>query len=554
VPPELHLLPFADMAERADALAGSHLDEGMVRALMALRGCSAEQAKAEVDAMIEQRRPIQEVYRLLSIAAQGRQVIDKSPSYAANIETLRRAERLCNKPRYIHLVRHPYAMIESFTRLRMDRLIGVQGADPFDMAETIWCDMTNNIFELTRSLSEDRDLLVTYEDLVREPQVQIRRITRFLGVDYDPALLDPYSGERMTDGISDRSLSVGDPNFTSRTAIDPVLAEAWRKVELPRDLREETAELARELGYEIPVRRRRSPVQALQMREELVSGFGLELTVCRWGDVLAPAVVCIHGMLEQGSIFAPLAGELVRSGLQVIAPDLRGHGKSDHCAASASYQMADFVADLDAVVSRLESGPVILMGLSLGAAISTLYAAARPERVRDLILVEPPLTRRREPQEVAKILRAQLDESSRRTVDTSLPDFETAIERLLAVYPGMDRALARALAERGTETTLNGSRWRWDWHLRTPAGVGSAAGQEELLGQLQVPHRLVFGRQGDLIQGCDWRAVCNGNLRDIIVLPGGHHLHVEAPEALARLVTDSERWRANEQNQQRNVS
>jgi len=542
VPPELHLLPFATMQQRAETLADSYLDEGLVRALMELRNCDAEQAKREVADLIVEETPIQEIYRLLCSAAGGRRVIDKSPSYAAYVETLHRAERLCSMPRYIHLVRHPYAVIGSFVRQRMDRLIGADGADPFELAETIWRDMTRNILELARTVGQERCLLLRYEDLVREPERQARRLSDFLDVAYQPALLDPYSGPRMTDGIGDRSLSVGDPDFTTHKAIDPTLAEAWREVELPRDLSAETADLAREFDYKLPPQRRFRPIgQGVRMREESVSRLGIDLTFCRWGDKRAPAVVCLHGILEQGSIFAPLAKELVGAGYQVVAPDLRGHGKSGHCAASCSYQIGDFVADLDVVIRGPEMGPVILLGLSLGAAIATLFAIARPELVRDLILVEPSLQRRTGPEEAAKILRAQFSVKPAETADPGLSDLGAAIHRLISVYPKMTRAQATALAERGTTKDRGGLRWRWDPRLRAPAGVGAAAGQGDLIGQLQVPHRLIFSRQGDLLTAHDWQGSCNDNLRGIVTLTGGHALHVEAPEALAELVIRDDR-------------
>lgn len=540
VPPELHLLPFKTMAERSCALQDSYLDEGLVRAVMELRGCDAAQAKSELQLLTEQRTPIQEVYRQLAELAGERQVIDKSPSYANHLVTLERAERLCTEPRYIHLVRHPYAMIESFMRQRMDRLIGVQGADAFELAESIWREMTKNILQLSNRVGAKRCLLVTYEDLVREPQVQLQRISKFLGVDYNPAVLDPYSGaaSRMTDGISERSLSVGDPDFSSHKTIDPALAEAWQKVELPRELSAESADLAQQLGYQLPPVKRRSKPREVAMYEHTVSGEGLELNLCRWGDPQAPCVLCLHGVLEQGAVFSSLANELVRSGFQVLAPDLRGHGKSDRTAASSTYQMADFVADLNCVIRNLEIAPMTLLGMSLGAAIATLYTVARPETVRELILVEPPLARRSDAREASKTLRAQL--TAKRPVDTCVADLNVAAQRLLSVYPGMSQQQAETLAQHATDNRNSELHWRWDPRLRAPVGIASDASSNELMAEIQVPHYLVFGRQGDLLNARDWRAGCNTHLEKVVTLDGGHNLHVSAPDALASIVIECE--------------
>jgi hypothetical protein len=41
-----------------------------------------------------------------------------------------------------------------------------------------------------------------------------------------PAVLRPYDGERVTDGVHGRSLSIGDPNFLSHNRIEAGLADA----------------------------------------------------------------------------------------------------------------------------------------------------------------------------------------------------------------------------------------------------------------------------------------------------------------------------------------
>jgi pimeloyl-ACP methyl ester carboxylesterase/aryl carrier-like protein len=543
VPPELHLLPFAGMAARAAQLAGSHLDEGLTRALMELDGVGGIDARTMTAALVAEDVSVQDVYRLLRAKAAGRLVIDKSPSYAADMETLRRADIVCDAPRFVHVVRHPLAMMDSFARQRLDRLIGAATDDPLTMAETIWRVMNSNIRTLAAEVGDDRCLVLRYEDLVTHPEDQSRRLCTFLGVPYDSALLDPYGGERMTDGVSERSLPVGDPNFAVRRAIDPDLAEAWREVVLPRGLAEETAALAREFGYETAtVRKIGKPTTfgspgVMPMREEIVPGCGGELAVCHWGDPASPAVVCVHGILEQGAVFGPLARFLVAAGYRVIAPDLRGHGKSTHNARGRLYQITDFVADLDAVVSHAACGPVVLLGASLGAAVASVFAAARPETVTRLVLVEPPVRRGDEPAEALAMLRAQLSSSGDAPADRAMPDLAAAAKRLIRVVPTLDESTARHLAERGTERRADGLHWRWDRRLRSPAGVGVASGLGDPLRYLTTGYTLVFGRDGDLHGARDWRALCNEYLSGIIELPGGHNLHFDVPEALSRIVT-----------------
>src|SRR5206468_1745548 len=74
-----------------------------------------------------------------------RVLVDKSPTYALDLETLARADRYFEAPRYIHLVRHPYTMIESFVRARLDTLLGPNlfkqpEVDPYVVAEMVWAN------------------------------------------------------------------------------------------------------------------------------------------------------------------------------------------------------------------------------------------------------------------------------------------------------------------------------------------------------------------------------------------------------------------------------
>ena len=93
--------------------------------------------------MIERNEPIYRVYGQLQELAGDRLLIDKSPTYALDLEALERAERFFEAPRYIHLVRHPYSVIESFLRARLDVLLGPNlfkepDVDSYVVAETVW--------------------------------------------------------------------------------------------------------------------------------------------------------------------------------------------------------------------------------------------------------------------------------------------------------------------------------------------------------------------------------------------------------------------------------
>jgi pimeloyl-ACP methyl ester carboxylesterase len=86
-------------------------------------------------------------------------------------------------------------------------------------------------------------------------------------------------------------------------------------------------------------------------------------------------------------LLSPLAGPM-----RVTASDLRGHGFS---TLPATPGMASgwsiYCDDLIRILERLDGGPAILSGHSMGGTVSLMAAASRPDLVRGLVLVEPVL-------------------------------------------------------------------------------------------------------------------------------------------------------------------
>jgi hypothetical protein len=85
------------------------------------------------------------------------------------------------------------------------------------------------------------------------------------------------------------------------------------------------------------------------MEEEMVDVRGAATCLCTWGPPNGPTLLIVHGILDHGAAWDAVARSLAARGYRVVAPDLRGHGRSAHLATGASYHLIDFVADLDAL-------------------------------------------------------------------------------------------------------------------------------------------------------------------------------------------------------------
>jgi pimeloyl-ACP methyl ester carboxylesterase len=85
------------------------------------------------------------------------------------------------------------------------------------------------------------------------------------------------------------------------------------------------------------------------------------------------------------SILAPLAAEM-----RLLAIDLRGHGATTlPTVIEGRDGWAEFRGDLLALLAAATDGPVVLAGHSMGGTSSLLAAAAEPERVKSLVLLDP---------------------------------------------------------------------------------------------------------------------------------------------------------------------
>lgn len=100
-----------------------------------------------------------------------------------------------------------------------------------------------------------------------------------------------------------------------------------------------------------------------------------------------PPLVLSHGLTDNGLCWTRLA-EALAPDFDVIMIDARGHGASSRVGPGDA---VDPVRDLAEAVEALGLDQVLVMGHSVGARASAGYAAAHPDRVRALVLEDPPL-------------------------------------------------------------------------------------------------------------------------------------------------------------------
>jgi len=99
-------------------------------------------------------------------------------------------------------------------------------------------------------------------------------------------------------------------------------------------------------------------------------------------------VMLVHGFTGAKEDFTDFLEPLAERGWHAVAPDLRGHGASDHPGDEESYSLAIMAADLLALADALGWGSFVLLGHSMGGMIAQQLLLAHPERVRALVLMD----------------------------------------------------------------------------------------------------------------------------------------------------------------------
>ena len=99
-----------------------------------------------------------------------------------------------------------------------------------------------------------------------------------------------------------------------------------------------------------------------------------------------PAFVFVHGWTCDRSFFAPQAEHFALRH-RVVSVDLRGHGESDK--PQGPYPIAAYADDIAYVIEQLGLSKPVAVGHSMGGIAVLQLAAAHPDRVAAIVMVDP---------------------------------------------------------------------------------------------------------------------------------------------------------------------
>ncbi len=254
-PPELDLLTFNSLKERRKILSGdlAFWLEATTRSVMELKNCSVEEAEIILKQFEDEDLSIKDFYKKIQLWAGEKILVDKTPTYAMDINNLEKAEQYFENPLYIHLIRNPYASIYSFIEAKLDKNFFRYKHDfnRLELAELIWMNSHKNINKFLKKIPNERKIQLRFEDLVTDSELYMKKLAEFLNIEYDEKLINPYQGNRMTDAVKENSQMVGDFKFYLRDKIDNKVTDRWKNYHTKNFLCEESIKVSEELGYDV---------------------------------------------------------------------------------------------------------------------------------------------------------------------------------------------------------------------------------------------------------------------------------------------------------------
>ena len=268
----------------------------------------------------------------------------------------------------------------------------------------------------------------------------------------------------------------------------------------------------------------------------------LRYHIRRWGDPRAPKVFLLHGFLDVSATWQPVAEGLLPQ-FQVLAPDLRGFGYTQW--PEDGYWFQDYVGDLQFIVDHYSPGePILLVGHSLGAQVSSLYAGLRPERVKKLVCLDGLFLPDMDPALAPKRFRWWLDELRELPKQKLYGSFGELADRIRKWNPDVpaDRAdfIARCWGRedgRGRITLCADPK-----HRLTGPGLYRSAEALAIWRDVTAPTLFVDGSLSTMrikamqSEEVRVRRKCFRDHRSVMIEKGTHMLHFSAPAETARAI------------------
>lgn len=115
---------------------------------------------------------------------------------------------------------------------------------------------------------------------------------------------------------------------------------------------------------------------------------GIRMRIAEMGK--GPLVILVHGWPESWYSWRHQMPAIAAAGYHVVAPDMRGYGKTDKPAAVEDYDIQHLTGDLVGIVDAMGAKDAILVGHDWGAIVTWHAMLLHPDRFTALVAMSVP--------------------------------------------------------------------------------------------------------------------------------------------------------------------
>lgn len=263
---------------------------------------------------------------------------------------------------------------------------------------------------------------------------------------------------------------------------------------------------------------------------------GLQLFYRDWeGAAARPPLLCMHGLTRNSSDFIELA-EHIAPRHRVIAPDVRGRGRSAYDPDWHNYYPAFYTGDMWRLLDELKIERAVLVGTSMGGIMAMLMAVQQPQRVAGIVLndIGPAI----DPVGLARIAGYAGAAALPRDWDEAGAQIR---ERCSAALPAMSDAFWQRYTQRSFKAGADGVPVP-DYDLNIAKRFGDDSGDAEhklweLFALVRQPLLVLRGELSDILAPATVvrMAQLHPGLRSVEVHQRGHVPLLDEPEVLAAI-------------------
>jgi len=263
---------------------------------------------------------------------------------------------------------------------------------------------------------------------------------------------------------------------------------------------------------------------------------GLQLFYRDWdGAADALPLLCMHGLTRNSADFIELAAH-VAPRHRVIAPDVRGRGRSAYDPDWHNYYPAFYTGDMWRLLDELQIERAVLVGTSMGGIMAMLMAVQQPQRIAGVVLndIGPSI----DPTGLARI--AAYAGAARPPRDWAEAEAQLR-ERFSAALPGLNDAFWQRYTRRSFKAGVDGVPVP-DYDLSIAKRFGDDSGDAEqklweLFALIRQPLLVLRGELSDILAAATVTrmAQLHPGMRSVEVRNRGHVPLLDEPEVLAAI-------------------